>query len=106
MADIFVLPSRYDGWGVVVNQALGAGLPLICSSEVRAADDLVADGVNGLIVTAGDSNGLAASMGKLAMDREQRNSFARSSREKSDKWTLDSGVKKWLQIFSEMRVLE
>jgi glycosyltransferase involved in cell wall biosynthesis len=40
-SDIFVLPSRYDGWGVVVNQALGAGLPIICSDAVGAAPDLV-----------------------------------------------------------------
>ncbi len=33
-ADVFVLPSRYDGWGVVVNQAIGAGLPVICSDAV------------------------------------------------------------------------
>src|SRR5262249_37221431 len=44
-ADVFVLPSRYDGWGVVVNQALGAGLALLCSDAVGAAHDLVEDGV-------------------------------------------------------------
>src|SRR5207244_779677 len=40
-ADVFVLPSRYDGWGVVVNQALGAGLPIICSDQVGAGFDLI-----------------------------------------------------------------
>ena len=40
-ADAFVLPSRYDGWGVVVNQALGAGLPILCSDTVGAGFDLV-----------------------------------------------------------------
>ena len=43
-ADVFVLPSRYDGWGVVVNQALGAGLPILCSDAVGAAADLVRAG--------------------------------------------------------------
>src|SRR5206468_3627451 len=47
-ADVFVLPSRHDGWGVVVNQALGAGLPVITSDAVGAGLDLVEDGVNGL----------------------------------------------------------
>ena len=42
-ADVFVLPSRYDGWGVVVNQAIGAGLPVVCSDAVGAAYDLVED---------------------------------------------------------------
>ena len=35
-ADVFVLPSRHDGWGVVVNQAVAAGLPLICSGRRRS----------------------------------------------------------------------
>lgn len=53
-ADIFVLPSRYDGWGVVVNQAVGAGLPVICSDAVGAARDLVLPGRNGEIYPAED----------------------------------------------------
>jgi len=35
--DLFVLPSRYDGWGVVVNEALMVGVPVVCSSAVGAA---------------------------------------------------------------------
>jgi glycosyltransferase involved in cell wall biosynthesis len=35
--DVMVLPSRYDGWGVVVNEALMAGVPVICSNEVGAS---------------------------------------------------------------------
>ncbi|MEA5553512.1 glycosyltransferase family 4 protein [Anabaena cylindrica UHCC 0172] len=48
-ADLFVLPSRYDGWGVVVNQAVGAGLPIICSDAVGAAYDLIKPGENGYL---------------------------------------------------------
>src|SRR5262249_13334172 len=48
-ADVFILPSRYDGWGVVVNQALGAGMPIICSDMVGAGRDLVEKDVNGLL---------------------------------------------------------
>lgn len=35
--DLLVLPSRYDGWGVVVNEALMAGIPVVCSNQVGAA---------------------------------------------------------------------
>ena len=37
-ADLFVLPSRWDGWGAVVNEALMSGTPVICSSYCGAAD--------------------------------------------------------------------
>src|SRR5262249_56320903 len=53
-SDVFVLPSRHDGWGVVVNQALAAGLPVITSDAVGAGLDLVEDGVNGICVAAND----------------------------------------------------
>lgn len=36
--DLFILPSRYDGWGVVVNEAILAGLPVLCSDRVGASD--------------------------------------------------------------------
>ena len=43
-SDVFVLPSRHDGWGVVINQALAAGLPIITSNAVGAGLDLVENG--------------------------------------------------------------
>ena len=55
-ADVFILPSRYDGWGVVVNQAIGAGLPIICSDLVGAGYDIVAENDNGLKFPAGDAD--------------------------------------------------
>jgi glycosyltransferase involved in cell wall biosynthesis len=45
-SDVFVLPSRHDGWGVVINQALAAGLPIITSNAVGAGLDLVEHGIN------------------------------------------------------------
>lgn len=71
-ADVFVLPSRQDGWGVVVNQALGAGLPVVSSDAVGAAHDLIDPGKSGLIVPAGDVNALAAAMRQLAESAELR----------------------------------
>lgn len=45
-----VVPSRYDGWGVVVSEALGAGVPVLGSSHSGAVLDMVRDGFNGEIV--------------------------------------------------------
>jgi glycosyltransferase involved in cell wall biosynthesis len=45
-SDLFVLPSRWDGWGAVVNEALMSGTPVICSSFCGAAD-LIQNGLNG-----------------------------------------------------------
>lgn len=47
-ANLFILPSRWDGWGLVVNEALAAGLPVVVSNACGAAD-LIASGRNGFI---------------------------------------------------------
>ena len=57
-ADLFVLPSRQEPWGVVVNEAAAAGLPLLVSDAVGAGRDLVEPGGNGEVVGAGDVDGL------------------------------------------------
>jgi glycosyltransferase involved in cell wall biosynthesis len=48
-AHAFVLPSRREPWGLVVNEALAAGLPVIVSNRCGCAADLVAQGVNGFV---------------------------------------------------------
>jgi len=58
MADVFVLASVADGFGLVVAQAMACGLPVIVTENV-GAKDIVIDGVNGFIVKAGDSITLA-----------------------------------------------
>jgi len=50
-SDLFILPSRWDGWGAVVNEALMQGVPVICSDYCGAAD-LIANSARGEIVTA------------------------------------------------------
>jgi glycosyltransferase involved in cell wall biosynthesis len=57
--DVFVLPSRFDGWGVALNEAALMGRPLIASDRVGAAEHLVRDGDNGRIVRAGNVRALA-----------------------------------------------
>ncbi|HXA50156.1 MAG TPA: glycosyltransferase family 4 protein [Candidatus Acidoferrum sp.] len=52
--DLLVLPSRGDGWGMVVNEALAAGLPAIVS-DVCGAADLIRDGANGYVIPSGDA---------------------------------------------------
>ncbi|MGE0350790.1 glycosyltransferase [Hydrogenophaga sp.] len=56
-ADVLVLPSRFDGWGAVVNEALQVGTPVICSSRCGASD-LIDNGRNGYVFEAGDARAL------------------------------------------------
>lgn len=54
VADVFCLLSRYEPFGVVVSEAVAAGLPVICSRHAGASGDLVFDGENGFVVSPDD----------------------------------------------------
>jgi glycosyltransferase involved in cell wall biosynthesis len=74
-----VLISRVEQWGLVVNEALAAGLPVIASPAVGACDALVRNTVNGYLVEPGSSAGLAAAMQTLAENEALWNRFSAAS---------------------------
>ena len=53
-ADAFIAPSLYESWGLVVNEAMAAGLPVLLSDKINAAHTLLKDGVNGYIFDPAD----------------------------------------------------
>lgn len=66
-ADLFVLPSdARETWGLVVNEAMAAGLPVVVSDEAGCAPDLVVPGVTGEIVTGGSAEGFATAIARFA----------------------------------------
>jgi glycosyltransferase involved in cell wall biosynthesis len=101
-ADVFVLPSRHDGWGVVVNQALATGLPMITSDAVGAGLDYVEDGVNGLRVAAGDVDTLYRAMQVVVENPDAVREWGRVSREKAHELTPAAGAEKWIRVFKAL----
>ena len=67
--DVFVLPSEREPWGLVVNEVMNAGKPVIVSDQVGAALDLVDDGVNGFVVPVGHVDTLADRLRWVTADR-------------------------------------
>jgi glycosyltransferase involved in cell wall biosynthesis len=65
-ADVLVVPSLFEAWGLVVHEGLAYGLPVIATDQVAAADDLIESGVNGYIVPAGSHEALASAMSSVA----------------------------------------
>jgi glycosyltransferase involved in cell wall biosynthesis len=103
LADVFVLPSRYDGWGVVVNQALGAGLPLVCSNAVGAAHDLVDPERNGLLFANENEASLMACLKRFVDAPELRDKWGAASREKAQQWLPEVGAAKWIDAIQHVR---
>ena len=57
-ADAFVSPSLYESWGLVVNEAMAAGLPVLLSDKINAAFTLLKEGENGYMFNPNDANAL------------------------------------------------
>lgn len=64
-ADVFVLPTREDIWGLVVNEALSCGIPVISTTQCGAALEQIKDGENGYIIDADDSVMLKRTIEKI-----------------------------------------
>ena len=75
LADIFVFASRYDGWGLVINEALAANNAIICSNKVGAAEDVLIDNFNSYIFDSEDIDGLADKIKILITDPAVRENF-------------------------------
>jgi glycosyltransferase involved in cell wall biosynthesis len=100
--DIFVLPSRHDGWGVVINQALAAGLPIITTSAVGAGVDLVENGVNGTCVDPNEVAPLYLAMEALAASPEMVRQWGKRSRDRARDLTPEAGAGKWVRVFESL----
>jgi glycosyltransferase involved in cell wall biosynthesis len=101
-ADVFVLPSRHDGWGVVVNQAIAAGMPVICSDAVGAAADLVVENENGHLFPAGDGERLTEVMASFVGQADKIDRFGRRSRKRTEDWTPRRSVDRWYSFLSQV----
>lgn len=91
-ADVLVLPSWGEQWGLVVNEAMNCGLPVVMTDRVGCADDLVRDGENGYIVPWNDVNALAEALEKLIADPELRKRFGHRSLEIIQDYSLERTV--------------
>ncbi len=79
-ADVFVLPSAFhETWGLVVNEAMNFGLPVVVSNKVGCGEDLVRRGWNGFIVDHRDAVALARAIEALVVDQEMRRAFGARS---------------------------
>lgn len=79
LAECFVFPTRTDPWGLVVNEAMACGLPIICTRVAGCAADLVQE--NGRLVSPEGVDELASAMEDIAAHSEIRERMARESRQ-------------------------
>ena len=90
LADALVFPTHSDPWGLVVNEAMSCGLPIIASSVAGCVADLVQDGWNGFIVSRKDPGQMAAAMVRLASDSDLRMQMGSRSRQRIEAYSPEA----------------
>jgi glycosyltransferase involved in cell wall biosynthesis len=80
-SDLLVLPSKSETWGLVVNEAMASGLPVIVSDKVGCAADLVLNGKNGFIFESGNLHSLVNCLSLVIKDSNVSSQMGESSRQ-------------------------
>jgi glycosyltransferase involved in cell wall biosynthesis len=82
LADMFVLPTHSDPWGLVVNEAMACSLPAICTNVAGCVPDLVKDQWNGITFPVQDTAALAYAITELSNDAELRSIMGNRSKDR------------------------
>jgi glycosyltransferase involved in cell wall biosynthesis len=87
LSNALVFPTHSDPWGLVVNEAIACGLPVIATDVAGCTADLVCDGANGYVVSVGKPELLSQAMLRLVNDPELRERMGRASASRSQSFT-------------------
>jgi glycosyltransferase involved in cell wall biosynthesis len=96
-SDIFVLPSINEPWGLVINEVMSCGLPIIIAKGIGAADDLVREGENGFTFEPLNSMDLSSKLKTMLEDASLRAKMSKNSVDIINLWTYSQcvmGIKK------------
>jgi glycosyltransferase involved in cell wall biosynthesis len=96
-ADILVLPSEYEPFGVVVNEAMLCGRPVVVSDRVGAKYDLVREGETGFVYPCGDIEALAQILREVLPDRERLRKMGEAARKRMETWSPREYIEAFVQ---------
>lgn len=101
VGDALILPSVYEPWGLVVNEAMSAGLPVLVSKICGCSLDLVKSGENGYLIDPYDVNNIAKNIENVLFSRNIK-ILGVNSRNIISKWTYENSKKELSSILTRM----
>lgn len=96
LSDLTVLPSYLDIWGMVINESMAAGVPVICSTGVGAGRDLIRPGKSGLIFEKGSVRELASALETMLSSNELRENMVREADKILENYTIEKARDQFL----------
>ncbi len=101
-ADLFVCPTPYDAFGMVITEAMACGLPVIVS-RAAGASELLTHRQDGLLLEdAGDVPALAAALREVSEDTALAERLGQAARVRVEPWTWDEVARRTLQVYAQV----
>ncbi|WP_246105260.1 glycosyltransferase family 4 protein [Rhodoligotrophos appendicifer] len=100
-ADVFVLSSRYEGWGIVLMEAMAAGLPVVSFDCKFGPREMISHGEDGLLVPAGNVTALAASLSHLLGDESLRRNLGMQAALSAKRFSSDTVMSAWDKVVDD-----
>jgi len=101
-SDLFVLPTREDIWGLVVNEAMAYGLPVVTTNKCIAGLELIKDYENGFIIPSENWITLAEKINLILENKDLYLKMSVNSLKKIKEYTIENMAKKHFEIFQEI----
>jgi glycosyltransferase involved in cell wall biosynthesis len=99
---IYAMSSRYEGFPMVLLEAMGCGLPLVSFDCPTGPADIIQSGRNGLLVPDGDVKGLAAALNQLIEDPQLRRTMGAQGVEMAREYAPERIAARWERLFEEL----
>lgn len=101
-AAFLVLPSRYEGFGMALVEAMAFGCPVVAFDCPCGPAEIVRDGIDGLLVPNGEVGALAAAMERMMGDEALRDRLGRAGPEVRERFGIDKVAAMWEGLFGEV----
>ena len=102
-SSIYVLSSRYEGFGLVLLEAMSFGIPCISFNCPHGPSDMITNGEEGILVPVGDINKLADSIEWMITHKEERERMSQNSREKVKNFLAENIMPQWVELFNKVK---
>lgn len=101
-SSIFVLSSIFEGFALVIVEAMTCGVPVVSYACPCGPKDIIDDGVDGFLVSVNDEQSLADRICQLIKNEELRKKMGTAALEKAKKYEVDNIVNQWMDLFREL----
>lgn len=101
-SSIFVLSSRFEGFGMVITEAMSCGLPAVSFACPCGPKDIINDGKDGFLVEPGNINELAKKISFLIEHEDIRKEMGKAARQNSERFRMETIAAQWQQLFESL----